>query len=100
MLKAGIASYSDREETYNRLYQAGLARNILGWYEAGTLEILKDACRKEQERTARERLNLKKAQERMKEEKRRLERDQEDGREETVRRQAELDGTEGSEKAA
>lgn len=98
MLKAGIASYSDREETYNRLYQAGLARNILGWYEAGTLEILKDACRKEQERTARERLNLKKAQERMKEEKRRLERDQEDGREETVRRQAELDGLKAQKK--
>ena len=94
MLKAKISGYSDREETYNRLYQAGLVRNILGWYEAGTLEILRDTCRKEQERAARERLNLKKTQERLKEEKRRLERDQEDGREETVRRKAELDGLE------
>ena len=98
MLKAKISGYSDREETYNRLYQAGLVRNILGWYEAGTLEILRDTCRKEQERAARERLNLKKTQERLKEEKRRLERDQEDGREETVRRKAELDGLEARKK--
>ncbi len=46
-LKSLVDGYSDKEQEYNDRYHGELARNILGRYEEGLLEIEEEKCRAE-----------------------------------------------------
>lgn len=90
-LKNKVDSYDRQEEQYNRRYDAGLARNILGEYEPGTIEILRETYERELEEATRARIGKKKAKENSQEHLRRLERSLEDMRALLVRRKVELE---------
>lgn len=53
-LRSKIESYDRQEEQFNSRYQESLARNILGEYEPGSLEIFTEACRKSLEDAVRQ----------------------------------------------
>ena len=82
--KSQVRSYDMQEDRYNRKYQAELVRNILGEYEPGTLEILKESYEREMQEKSRERLSRRKRQETVQENKKRLERNREDTRSELL----------------
>ena len=46
-LKTLVEGYSDKESAYNERYHGSLARNILGRYEEGLLEIEQEKCKAE-----------------------------------------------------
>ena len=54
-LESQIEAYSRVEEQYNSKYQEELRRNILGSYEAGTLQICQQIYEQDLEKTMRER---------------------------------------------
>ena len=58
-----MESYDRQEEQYNQAYGEQLARNILGEYEPGTLDIRKKTLEKEMEECVRSRQRKKKQQE-------------------------------------
>ena len=62
-LKSKAESYDRQEEQYNRIYGEQLARNILGEYEPGTLDIRRQGAKKELEECVRSRQRKKKQQE-------------------------------------
>ncbi len=62
-LKSKVESYDRQEEQYNQAYGEQLARNILGEYEPGTLDIRKKTLEKEMEECVRSRQRKKKQQE-------------------------------------
>lgn len=62
-LKSRVEAYDRQEEQYNQAYGEQLARNILGEYEPGTLDIRKKALEKETETCIRTRQRKKKQQE-------------------------------------
>ncbi len=90
-LKAGAESYDDREDVYNRRYQESFARNILGLYEPGFLEIQRQTYGKDLEETEKSRKSWKKNLEQMKGEKRREERNLEDLRTGIIRTETALE---------
>ena len=73
-LKSRVESYDRQEEQYNRTYGEQLARNILGEYEPGTLDIRKRTSEKELEDCVRTRQRKKKQQESAQERQKGLER--------------------------
>ncbi len=73
-LKSRVESYDRQEEQYNRMYGEQLARNILGEYEPGTLDIRKRTSEKELEDCVRTRQRKKKQQESAQERQKGLER--------------------------
>lgn len=73
-LKSEVQIYNRREETYCTRYQENLMRNILGVYEPGTLEILRNRYEQQQEAASRERLRVMKQKENGQEQVRRRER--------------------------
>ena len=73
-LKSKVESYDRQEEQYNRIYKEQLARNILGEYEPGTLDIRKRSSEKEIEACIRSRQKKKKQQEAALEQQKSLER--------------------------
>ena len=81
--------YSVQEDRYNREYGTQLARNILGEYEPGTLDILRKNSEKELEACARERIRKKNQQERDQERQRSLERSLEMFHDTRIRKQLE-----------
>ena len=80
-LESRIESYTRLENQYNAKYQEELVRNILGTYEAGTLEIRRQMYEQELEKTVRERTDNQKKWEDDKELIRRQERSLEDKKE-------------------
>lgn len=52
-LKSRVEAYSEQEEIFNKHYRETLARNIVGSYEAGSLEIMAEAYKKEIEEELR-----------------------------------------------
>ncbi len=56
--KSKVEAYSQKEEQYNIAYQEELARNILGVYEPGTLEIRTQKVKKELTECARSRQRI------------------------------------------
>ena len=84
-----VRSYDREEEEYNRRYQGNLARNILGEYEPGSLEILLDSQAKELEEKRREKIRKKNEQELGKEQQKVLERTLEDLRSMRIRQEME-----------
>lgn len=88
-LESRADAYSEREDRYNAEYGAALARNILGEYEPGTLDILKKNGEKELDACARSRIQQKKQQERDQERLRSLERGLETMHDTRLRKQLE-----------
>lgn len=77
-LKSKAEGYTLQEERYNTRYHAELMRNILGEYEPGTLEILRETYGRELEEVKRERIRKRKQKENGQEHLRSLERSLED----------------------
>ena len=76
-LKSRMESYDEQEEGFNARYQEALARNILGSYEPGRLEILEETYKKALEEELRQqnrrRRQLEDSKEQLKSLERRLE---------------------------
>ncbi len=89
-LKSNTLFYDEREDEYNQRYEEGLARNILGEYDPGMLDIKKAAYEKELEEKVRTRLAMRKQQESDREKKKSMERSLEDMRTGKIRKTAEL----------
>lgn len=88
-LESRADAYSLQEDRYNEEYGTRLARNILGEYEPGTLDILRKNSEKELEACARERIRKKKRQEQDQERQRSLERGLETLHDTRIRKQLE-----------
>ena len=88
-LKSKVEAYNHQEEQYNGRYGAPLTRNILGEYEPGTIEILRETYVRELEEVVRERIRKKKARESTQEEIRRLDRSLENLRALLIRKRME-----------
>lgn len=80
-LESQIEAYSRQEEQFNRKYQEKLVRNILGNYEAGTLEIRQQIYSQELADAERKKVESQKKRETDKEAVRSQERRLEDQRE-------------------
>ena len=89
-LESKIEAYSRQEDQFNDKYQEELARNILGKYEAGTLEIRHQIYEKELEKAVRERTECQKRWETEKESIRRSERTLEDQKEALIHKKTEI----------
>lgn len=89
-LESQTVFYDAQEENYNQRYEESLARNILGEYEPGMLEIKLDAYEKELEDNVRYRIWMRKEQEQAKEKKKSLTRSLEDMRVEQIQKNEEL----------
>lgn len=89
-LESKIENYSRIESQYNSRYQEELTRNILGVYEAGTLEIHQQVYEQELEKTVRERVENQKKWEADKEVIRGQERSLEDKKEALIYKETEL----------
>lgn len=89
-LKSNTLFYDEREDEYNQRYEEGLARNILGEYDPGMLDIKKASYEKELEEKVRARLAMRKQQESDREKKKSMERSLEDMRTGKIRKTAEL----------
>lgn len=88
-LQTRIGVYDRQEEVYSARYGENLVRNILGEYEAGTLEILGETYEKQLRERIRERTGWKKQLESGQETRRRMERSLEDLKERQIREKAE-----------
>lgn len=88
-LESQTKSYDAREEDFNQRYEEGFARNILGEYEPGMLDIKMSAYEKELEDNVRYRLRMRGEQEKAKEQKRSLTRSLEDMRTELIQKKEE-----------
>lgn len=93
-LESQIESYTRLENQYNAKYQEELVRNILGTYEAGTLEIRRQMYEQELEKTVRERTENQKKWEDDKELIRRQERSLEDKKEALIHKKTETENQE------
>lgn len=83
--KTKIAVFDGRETRFNNLYNEDLARNILGEYEPGALNIRRQMYETALEALSKERIGAKRRLDIQAEEKRSLERKLEDLRQELVR---------------
>ena len=93
-LESQIESYTRLENQYNAKYQEELVRNILGTYEAGTLEIRRQMYEQELQKTVRERTENQKKWEADKELIRRQERSLEDKKEALIHKKSETENQE------
>ena len=93
-LESQIESYTRLENQYNAKYQEELVRNILGNYEAGTLEIRRQMYEQELQKTVRERTENQKKWEADKELIRRQERSLEDKKEALIHKKSETENQE------
>ena len=73
-LQSRMESYDEQEERFNARYKETLARNIIGSYEPGRLEILEETYKKEVEEELRQQNRRRRQLEDSKEQLRRLER--------------------------
>ncbi len=89
-LKSNTLFYDEQEDEYNQRYEEGLARNILGEYDPGMLDIKLASYEKELEEKVRTRLAMRKQQESDREKKKSMERSLEDMRTGKIRKTAEL----------
>lgn len=90
-LESFLKYYDQQESSYNKRYEENLARNILGVYEPGTLEICQDIYEKKLDKEVRGLREEKKKLEELKEKQRRQEREQSDKKEEKIWKQTELE---------
>lgn len=88
-LESQTKVYDAREEDFNQRYEESFARNILGEYEPGMLDIKMSAYEKELEDNVRYRLRMRGEQEKAKEQKRSLMRSLEDMRAELIQKNEE-----------
>ncbi len=91
-LKSRTEFYDDREEDFNQRYEEELARNILGEYEPGMLDIKMADYEKALSEETRKRLGMRKQQEQDREKRKSMERSLEDMRSEKIRKGASLSG--------
>lgn len=89
-LESRVESFDASEREFNGRYGESLARNMLGEYPPGLLEIRRGEYEKELQASARERADLKKKLDASRELVRKLERDLEDRKEEQLRLTAAL----------
>ncbi len=89
-LESRVESFDASEQEFNGRYGESLARNMLGEYPPGLLEIRRGEYEKELQASARERADLKKKLDASRELVRKLERDLEDRKEEQIRLTAAL----------
>ena len=89
-LKSRTYFYDEREEEFNQRYEEELARNILGEYEPGMLDIKKAAYEKALSEETRRRLGMRRQQEQERETKKSMERSLEDMRTEKIKKSAGL----------
>ena len=90
-LKSKAEIYDQQEIHYVKRYGETLSRNILGEYEAGTLEILEDSYKRELDEAVRLRIRDKNQLEKQQTDLRKLERDLEDIRGELIRENMNLE---------
>lgn len=90
-LKSKAEIYDQQEIHYVKRYGETLSRNILGEYEAGTLEILEDSYQRELDEAVRLRIRDKNQLEKQQTDLRKLERDLEDIRGELIRENMNLE---------
>lgn len=88
-LEAKIQSFDAIEDRYNKRYQPGFLRNILGEYEPAELEICRQEYEKEQEKLRRAYMGLQKEAEEARRKQKQTERDYEDVRQEKLQKEAE-----------
>lgn len=60
-IQAQIGEYDAREETFNRRYEPGFVRNLLGMYEPAALEIRRQEYEKELDKLQKENLRARRA---------------------------------------
>lgn len=89
-LKSRTGFYDQREDEFNQRYGEELARNILGEYDPGFMDIKLAAYEKELNEETRKRLSMRKRQEQDREKKKSMERSMEDMRMEKVRKDSGL----------
>ncbi len=77
-LGAKVRAFDEEEDRFNRTYQAGWRRNILGEYEAGDLQIGQTEYEKERNRAEREKAAVKNEAEQYKVRRKSLQRQLED----------------------
>lgn len=77
-LKTGVKAYEEKEENFNVKYHAGFARNILGYYEPGMLDIKREIYKKELEEGQKDQRKRRRQLEELKEHMKSLGRDLED----------------------
>ena len=90
-LKSKAEIYDQQETQYVKRYGETLARNILGEYEPGTLEILEDSYKRELDEAIRLRIRNKNQLEKQQSDLRKMERDLEDIRSELIRKNMSLE---------
>lgn len=89
-IRAMLASFDEREASFNRQYQAGLRRNLLGEYEPGELEIKGKTLEKELEECKAAKKSGYQRREALEEDKRRINRQITEKREEGIRLEGKL----------
>lgn len=88
-LEAKIQGFDAKEDHYNKRYQPGFMRNILGEYESAQLEIRQQEYEKEQEQRKRAFLELQKEAEERRRKQKKEERDCEDAKQVKLQKEAE-----------
>lgn len=94
-VKAKIQQYDAREEAYNRRYEPGFIRNILGEYEPAALAIRLEEYEKELDGLKKSYLQMQKSAEEGSWKQKEYERNLEDTRQRKIRREAELEQAAG-----
>lgn len=89
-VQAGIQEYDTKEETYNKRYEPGFIRNILGEYEPAALEIRLQEYAKELEGMKKSYQQMQKAAEEGSWTQKEYERNLEDARQEKMQKEQEL----------
>lgn len=89
-LNTWVETYSQKERRFNKQYNEQLSRNIVGYYEAGALEILQTTYEQQIEQKVRECREEKKNLEQLKEKKKGLDRTLEDKKEEQIWKKTEV----------
>ncbi len=87
-LKSRTGFYDDREDEFNQRYGEELARNILGEYEPGMLDIKQASYEKALSEETRKRLGMRKQQEQEREKAKSMERSLEDMRTDKIKKSA------------
>lgn len=89
-IRAMLASFDEKEASFNRQYQTGLRRNLLGEYEPGELEIKGKTLEKELEECKAAKKSQYQRREALEEDKRRINRQISEKREEGIRLKGKL----------
>lgn len=89
-IRAMLASFNEKEASFNRQYQTGLRRNLLGEYEPGELEIKGKTLEKELEECKAFKKSQCQRREALEEDKRRIIRQITEKREEEIRLEGKL----------